>query len=99
LSLVTTVGVVRFSAFVTAKPCSVISKFYRWKLSTKSGDTGGGLVATQWVFHGIHTGPLMDGTPATGRTVAYPGLLSFGSRAIRFAMSASTPTGRRWLSN
>jgi steroid delta-isomerase-like uncharacterized protein len=38
------------------------------------GDTGGGLVATQWVLHGTHTGPLMDGTPPTGRTVAYPGV-------------------------
>jgi predicted ester cyclase len=37
-----------------------------------SGDTGGGLVATQAVLHGTHTGPFMDGTPATGRTVAYP---------------------------
>jgi predicted ester cyclase len=24
-------------------------------------------------LHGTHTGPLMDGTPPTGRTVAYPG--------------------------
>jgi predicted ester cyclase len=38
------------------------------------GDTGGGLVATQRVLHGTHTGPLMDGTPPTGRTVAYPGV-------------------------
>jgi predicted ester cyclase len=30
-----------------------------------SGDTGGGLIAT-------HTGTFMDGTPGTGRTVAYP---------------------------
>jgi steroid delta-isomerase-like uncharacterized protein len=37
------------------------------------GDTGGGLVAIQWMLHGTHTGPLMDGTPPTGRTVAYPG--------------------------
>jgi len=37
------------------------------------GDTGGGLVATQWVLHGTHTGPYMDGTPPTGRTVAYRG--------------------------
>ena len=37
------------------------------------GDTGGGLVAIQWILHGTHTGPLMDGTPPTGRTVAYPG--------------------------
>jgi steroid delta-isomerase-like uncharacterized protein len=36
------------------------------------GDAGGGLVATQWVLHGTHNGPLMDGTPPTGRTVAYP---------------------------
>ena len=36
------------------------------------GDTGGGLVATQLVLHGTHTGPLMDGTPPTGRTVTYP---------------------------
>jgi hypothetical protein len=34
------------------------------------GDTGGGLVAIQWMLHGTHTGPLPDGTPATGRTVA-----------------------------
>ena len=38
-----------------------------------TGDTGGGLVATQWVFHGTNTGTLPDGTPATGRTVAQPG--------------------------
>jgi steroid delta-isomerase-like uncharacterized protein len=38
-----------------------------------SGDTGGGLVALQWVLHGTHTGKLMDGTPPTGRTVAHPG--------------------------
>jgi predicted ester cyclase len=50
----------------------VISKFYRWKLSTKSGDVGGGLVASQLVLHGTHTGSFMDGTPPTGRTVAYP---------------------------
>ena len=37
------------------------------------GDTGGGLVASQLVLHGTHTGPFMDGTPPTGRTVAYPG--------------------------
>jgi steroid delta-isomerase-like uncharacterized protein len=36
------------------------------------GDTGGGLVASQLVLHGTHTGPFMDGTPPTGRTVAYP---------------------------
>ena len=36
------------------------------------GDTGGGLVATQFVLHGTHTGPYFDGSPATGRTIAYP---------------------------
>ena len=36
------------------------------------GDTGGGLVASQWVLHATHTGPFMDGGPATGRTAAYP---------------------------
>ena len=38
-----------------------------------SGDIGGGLGATQLMLHGAHTGPFMDGTPPTGRTVAYPG--------------------------
>jgi steroid delta-isomerase-like uncharacterized protein len=38
-----------------------------------TGDTGGGLVATQWVMHATNTGPLPDGTPATGRTVALHG--------------------------
>jgi steroid delta-isomerase-like uncharacterized protein len=38
-----------------------------------SGDTGGGLVATQWVLHGTNTGPYFDGTPPTGRTVTLPG--------------------------
>jgi steroid delta-isomerase-like uncharacterized protein len=37
------------------------------------GDTGGGLVAIQWILQGTHTGPLMDGSPATGRKVSYPG--------------------------
>jgi len=36
------------------------------------GDAGGGLVASQFMLHGTHTGPYMDGTPPTGRTVAYP---------------------------
>jgi steroid delta-isomerase-like uncharacterized protein len=37
------------------------------------GDTGGGLVAIQWMLHGTHTGPLMDGTPPSGRKVSYSG--------------------------
>ena len=37
------------------------------------GDAGGGLVASQFVLHATHTGPFfMDGSPATGRTIAYP---------------------------
>jgi len=41
-----------------------------------SGDIGGGLVAMQLVLHATNTGPFMDGTPPTGRTVTYP-LASF----------------------
>jgi steroid delta-isomerase-like uncharacterized protein len=37
-----------------------------------SRDTGGGLVASQLVLHATHTGPFMDGTPPTGRTVHLP---------------------------
>jgi steroid delta-isomerase-like uncharacterized protein len=37
------------------------------------GDAGGGLVAIQWMLHGTQNGPLMDGTPPTGRKVSYPG--------------------------
>jgi len=36
------------------------------------GDTGGGLVASQLMLHGTHKGPYFDGSPPTGRTVAYP---------------------------
>ena len=35
-------------------------------------DTGRGLVASQFVLHGMHTGPYFHGSPPTGRTVAYP---------------------------
>ena len=55
--------------------------------------------ASRLVLHGTHSGSFMDGTPPTGRTVAYP-LTSFVQvEAIRFARSASTLSGRRWLSN
>ena len=37
------------------------------------GDTGGGLVATQWLGHATNTGPLADGSPPTGRSVTLPG--------------------------
>ena len=39
-------------------------------------DAGGGLVASQLVLRGTHTGSFMDGTPPAGRTVTYP-LASF----------------------
>jgi steroid delta-isomerase-like uncharacterized protein len=37
------------------------------------GDTGGGLVATQWLARATNTGPLTDGSPPTGRPVTLPG--------------------------
>jgi steroid delta-isomerase-like uncharacterized protein len=37
------------------------------------GDTGGGLVASQWLARGTNTGPLADGIPPTGRPVTVPG--------------------------
>ena len=37
------------------------------------GDTGGGLVASQWLARGTNTGPLADGSPPTGRSVTLPG--------------------------
>jgi steroid delta-isomerase-like uncharacterized protein len=38
------------------------------------GETGGGLVALEWVFHGTNTDAFPDGTPATGRRVSCPGV-------------------------
>jgi predicted ester cyclase len=40
------------------------------------GDNGEGLVAVQLILHGTNTGPLIDGSPPTGRTVSFP-LASF----------------------
>ena len=37
------------------------------------GDTGGGLVASQWLARGANTGPFADGSPPTGRPVTLPG--------------------------
>ena len=37
------------------------------------GTSEGGLVATQWVLHGTHTGPYFGGSPPTGRTLTLPG--------------------------
>ena len=36
-------------------------------------DTGGGLVAWQWLARATNTGPLADGIPPTGRSVTHPG--------------------------
>jgi hypothetical protein len=63
------------------------------------GDTGGSLVAIQWMLHGTHTGPFMDGTRLPVAPSPIQGLPSFRLRAIRFARSTSTLTGKRWLSN
>ena len=41
------------------------------------GETGGGLVAFQWVVRGTNTGPGLDGTPATGRAIKLPGATFF----------------------
>jgi steroid delta-isomerase-like uncharacterized protein len=37
------------------------------------GDTGGGLVAWQWLARATNTGPLADGNPPTGRSLTLPG--------------------------
>jgi len=37
------------------------------------GETGGGLVAFQWVVRGTNTGPGLDGTPPTARALTLPG--------------------------
>jgi steroid delta-isomerase-like uncharacterized protein len=37
------------------------------------GDTGGGLVAFQWLARATNTGPLADGSPPTGRSLTQPG--------------------------
>jgi steroid delta-isomerase-like uncharacterized protein len=37
------------------------------------GDTGGGLVAYQWLGRATNTGPLADGSPPTGRSITLPG--------------------------
>ena len=36
-------------------------------------DTGGGLVAHQWLARATNTGPLADGSPPTGRPLTLPG--------------------------
>ena len=37
------------------------------------GDTGGGLVATQWLARATNTGPLAGASPPTGRLLTLPG--------------------------
>jgi steroid delta-isomerase-like uncharacterized protein len=40
-------------------------------------DTGGGLVATQWLGRATNTGALADGSPPTGRPLTVPGASFF----------------------
>jgi hypothetical protein len=54
-----------------------------------AGDAGAGLVAVQWVMRGTNSGPLPDGTPATGRPVTFGGLPSLRLRGTRFARNKS----------
>jgi hypothetical protein len=44
------------------------------------GYTSGGLVAIQWILHGSHTGPLMDGPPYRSHRRLSRGFLRPGSR-------------------
>jgi steroid delta-isomerase-like uncharacterized protein len=41
--------------------------------SVTVGDLGNGLIAQQWIMHGTNSGTLLDGAPATGRKVTFPG--------------------------
>jgi steroid delta-isomerase-like uncharacterized protein len=49
-----------------------------------TGDTGGALVATRWVFHATNTGTRPDGNPATGHTLTQRGATfsQFGQKFI-----------------
>jgi SnoaL-like polyketide cyclase len=57
------------------------------------GDTGGGLVALQWVYHGTNTGAFPDGTPATGPRVTYPAASFVRVQGIKFVRNESILTG------
>jgi predicted ester cyclase len=61
------------------------------------GDSGVGLIATQWVLRGTNSGPYFDGTPLTGRTLTLPGasFTQVESDKIRFALNAPPLTDRR----
>ena len=56
------------------------------------GDTGGGLVAIQWMLHGTHTGPLMDGHRLPVAKSPTRGLLSFRSTGAS-GLFGSSPWG------
>ena len=56
------------------------------------GDTGGGLVASQWVIHATHTGPFWDGSHLPVAHLPFRGLPSLRLRVIRFARSRRTLT-------
>ena len=58
------------------------------------GDTGGGLVALQWVLRGTNTGTLPDGTPATGRTLTFPEAILTQVEGIKFGGGNCISTAR-----
>ena len=59
------------------------------------GDTGGGLIATQWVLHGTNTVRILMALRLPVAPLPFRVLPSFRLRTIRFDMSVSTLTGRR----
>jgi steroid delta-isomerase-like uncharacterized protein len=63
------------------------------------GDTGGGLVAWQWLARGTNSGPLADGSPPTGRSLLYRARASLKWRVTRFGPSRPIMTDRRLMSN
>ena len=63
------------------------------------GDTGGGLVAFQWLARATNTGPLADGSHRQVAPLRSRARASLKWRVTRFAPSRSIMTERRWMSN
>src|SRR5271165_59226 len=91
-----------WATLLPGKPSVTLLNRFGWRFPDASleiisiGDTGGGLVAIQWMLHGTHNGPLMDGTrrlPVAKSPIR--GLPSFRLKVIRFARSKCTLTRRR----
>jgi hypothetical protein len=69
-------SLVKFASFGSLiRPGSPVKPNLRMTLSFGEYRAAG-LVATEWVLHGTHTGPFMDDTPPTGRTSPIRGLPS-----------------------